>query len=70
MMNAADASNSGSGPSEKRSCKEQFGKVGPAEQLIIESHDLFQGNVVIQIRYVDEIYTLRQTRLGKLILNK
>jgi|TARA_B110000881_G_scaffold150515_1_gene133494 hemin uptake protein HemP len=53
MMNAADASNSGSGPSEKRSCKEQFGKVGPAEPLIIESHDLFQGNVVIQIRHVD-----------------
>jgi hemin uptake protein HemP len=70
MMNAADASNSGSGPSENRSCKEQFGKVGPAEPLIIESHDLFQGNVVIQIRHVDEIYTLRQTRLGKLILNK
>ena len=70
MMNAADASNSGSSHSEKRSCKDQFGKVGPAEPLIIESRDLFQGNVVIQIRHVDEIYTLRQTRLGKLILNK
>ena len=66
-MNDTDASNSGSDPSEERPCKEQFGKVG---LLIIESHDLFQGNSVIQIRHGDGIYTLRQTRLGKLILNK
>ena len=70
MMNAADASTNGASPSEERPCKDQFGKVGRSESLIIESHDLFQGNVVIQIRHGDEIYTLRQTRLGKLILNK
>jgi|TARA_B110000881_G_scaffold11144_1_gene8388 hemin uptake protein HemP len=69
-MNTADAFNSGASPSDDRPCKDQFWKIGRSESLIIESHDLFQGNVVIQIRHGDEIYTLRQTRLGKLILNK
>ena len=63
-MNAADASNSGSSPADDRRHKD---RAGPR---IIESRDLFQGNHVIQIRHVDEIYTLRQTRRGKLILNK
>jgi len=38
--------------------------------LVKRWHDLFKGNRVIQIRHGGEIYTLRQTRLGKLILNK
>jgi hemin uptake protein HemP len=67
-MNTADAFNSGASPSDDRPCN--MAQVGKAEPYVIESHDLFQGNVVIQIRHGDEIYTLRQTRLGKLILNK
>ena len=66
-MNAADTPNSGSSPADDRSRKNQSRQ---AEPRIIESPDLFQGNSVIQIRHGAEIYTLRQTRLGKLILNK
>ena len=66
-MNAADIPNSDSSPTDDLSRKNQAGQ---AEPRIIESPDLFQGNSVIQIRHGAEIYTLRQTRLGKLILNK
>ena len=64
MTNPTDAFNNDSNTSADHSGKDP---VGPR---VIESHDLFQGSSVIQIRHVDEIYTLRQTRLGKLILNK
>lgn len=40
----------------------------PAEMLI--SEDLFQGRSEVLIRHGDEIYRLRQTRNGKLILQK
>ena len=66
-MNTADASKSDSSPSEQRPSEDQSEQ---AKSLIIESRDLFQGNSVIQIRHGNKIYTLRQTRLGKLILNK
>jgi hemin uptake protein HemP len=66
-MNAVDASHSGSSPADDRLGKDQAGQAKPR---IIESRDLFQGNRVIQIRHGAEIYSLRQTRLGKLILNK
>ena len=63
-MNASEASNSDARPSNDRPSNDQAGS------RIIESRDLFNGNRVIQIRHGGEIYTLRQTRLGKLILNK
>jgi hemin uptake protein HemP len=66
-MNAADTPNSGSSPADDRPDKDQARQ---AEPRIIESGDLFKGNRVIQIRHGAEIYSLRQTRLGKLILNK
>jgi hemin uptake protein HemP len=36
----------------------------------ISSADLFGGNREIQIRHANEVYTLRQTSKGKLILTK
>jgi len=63
-MHSTDAFNCDASPADDRLGKDQAGP------RILESRDLFPGNHVIQIRHVDEIYTLRQTRLGKLILNK
>ena len=37
---------------------------------IIDSQDLLQGHVEIMIRHGEEIYRLRETRNGKLILFK
>jgi hemin uptake protein HemP len=36
----------------------------------IESHALFHGQVEIEIEHLDQVYRLRQTSLGKLILTK
>ena len=66
-MTAADRPNTDPSPAADRPSKDQAGQ---AEPRIIESSDLFKGNRVIQIRHGGEIYSLRQTRLGKLILNK
>ncbi len=37
---------------------------------LIDSKELFRGKHELQIKHVGEIYTLRITRNGKLILNK
>ncbi len=37
---------------------------------VIESEYLFAGRNEVQIRHADEIYRLRLTKNGKLILNK
>ena len=67
LNNTSDTSNSDLNPADDRPDKDQARQ---AEPRIIGSGDLFKGNRVIQIRHGGEIYTLRQTRLGKLILNK
>jgi len=40
------------------------------ERREIASTDLFGGSREVHIRHADEIYTLRQTNKGKLILTK
>ena len=40
------------------------------ERREIASKDLFGANREVHIRHADEIYTLRQTNKGKLILTK
>lgn len=45
-------------------------KSATKEVLRINSQDLFQGRNLIEIEHQQEIYRLRLTRLGKLILTK
>jgi hemin uptake protein HemP len=42
----------------------------PAERRRIESQALFDGRVEIEIEHFEQVYRLRQTSLGKLILTK
>jgi hemin uptake protein HemP len=54
----------------------QRGHVTPAPQRLpmdkrrIESQALFDGQVEIEIEHLSQVYRLRQTSLGKLILTK
>lgn len=41
-----------------------------SQQPIVDSGTLFQGAQELLIQHNDQIYRLRQTRNGKLILNK
>ncbi len=38
--------------------------------ISISSHELFQGHQEIRIEHADQVYRLRITRQGKLILTK
>lgn len=46
------------------------GAAQPSRRREITSAELFAGGREINIRHADEIYTLRQTNKGKLILTK
>lgn len=46
------------------------GAAQPLRRREITSAELFAGGREINIRHADEIYTLRQTNKGKLILTK
>jgi hemin uptake protein HemP len=46
------------------------GPAQPRQLREIPSTELFGGGSAILIRHADEIYTLRRTRKGKLILTK
>lgn len=42
----------------------------PSDATMVESDELFAGRREIQIRHAGQVYRLRVTRNGKLILNK
>ncbi|MBN1511769.1 MAG: hemin uptake protein HemP [Phycisphaerae bacterium] len=45
-------------------------RVDSTKPIVVDSRTLFRGRQEIQIRHEDEIYRLRVTRNGRLILNK
>lgn len=45
-------------------------KPAVSEEVQVDSHDLFRGRQEVQIRHEGEVYRLRVTRNGRLILNK
>lgn len=45
-------------------------QVEPASALAVDSTELFRGGKLLHIHHDGEVYCLRTTRLGKLILTK
>lgn len=45
-------------------------RVGMADPLAVESHDLLRGQKAVEIKHNGAIYRLQTTKLGKLILTK
>lgn len=44
--------------------------VDPAQQPVVDSQDLLRDRRELRIRHAGELYVLRVTRNGRLILNK
>ncbi|MEM0923900.1 MAG: hemin uptake protein HemP [Pseudomonadota bacterium] len=44
--------------------------VSSTDERVVDSADLMQGARIMHIRHGDQVYTLRVTRQGKLLLTK